>query len=180
MTASTRFRLRVASAVLVTIGVACVALGLLAPQLGRASGPVRLSAGQQVKLPERPRFGGSVAVYVDSGTLTSAQMAEQLGCRVRSADGQEIVPAPLSGEGVAGLDHRVVDGYALLPVLIVTGGTNGGSITCSGPAATSSHLYLLSSSASQAMVPMAAFSTASLVLVLGVAGMVRLRPEKSA
>jgi hypothetical protein len=180
VTAGTRFRLRVASAVLVTIGVACVALGLLAPHLGQVSGPVRLSVGQKVKLPERPHFGGSVAVYVAPDTLASDRMAEQLGCRVRSADGQEIMPAPLSGVGVARLDHRVVDGHALLPVLIVTGGTNGGSITCSGPAATTSPVYLLSSSSSQAMVPMAAFSAASLALVLGVVGTVRLRPQKSA
>lgn len=180
MTASTRFRLRVASAVLVVLGVACVALGLLAPQLSRVSGPVRLSVGQQVMLPERPHFGGSVAVYVATDTLaTSAsdQMAEQLGCQVRSADGQNVVSGRLSGAGVTGLDRRVVDGHALLPMLIVTGGTNGASITCSGPAATSSPVYLLSSSSSQAMVPMAAFSTASLALVLGAAGMVGLRPE---
>ena len=178
MTASTRFRLRAASAVLVVIGLACLLLGLLAPQLGRVSGPVRLSVGQQVELPERPRFGGSLAVYVGTDTLASAQMAEQLACRVRSADGQEVVPTPLSGAGVAALDRRVVDGQALLPLLVVTAGTNGASIMCSGPVAvTDGPVYLLSSSGSQAMVPMAAFSAASLALVLGVAGMVGLRPE---
>jgi hypothetical protein len=79
---------------------------------------------------------------------------------------------------VGGLDRRVVDGQAVVPLLDLSSAPPNARLMCAGPVTDRTQpLYLVPSLGVTEMVPMAAISLAGLALVLGLAGVLTLRPE---
>jgi hypothetical protein len=84
----------------------------------------------------------------------------------------------LSTAGLDGADRIVVDGLAVRPLLQVA--RDGAAVRCEeGAARLAGPLYLQAQAGADAMVPMAAFSLATLLCVLGLAGVVMLHPDES-
>jgi hypothetical protein len=172
--AAVRIRWRLASAALLAVGLGALGLGLWSTTGGRDTAPRPIPAQQWTALPSAGIFGGRVAVYGHPDTELAPTPA-QLGCRLSYAG--RLVQGGLSPDGTADLDRLVSDGWALVPLLVVT--VDADHVRCSGPAlATSAPVYAVVQRGVDDMVPMAAFSLTSLAVVLGLAGLVLLRPTE--
>jgi hypothetical protein len=171
----TRRRLRAGGLLLVVLGLISLGLGIATPQLAPDRYPALVTVGEPAVLPGAGPFGGRVALYGRSVT------PESLGCRVSTARGRAITLRPAGAAALATLDRRVIDGQAVVPVLELRSAPSGSTITCTGPGSVASQpMYLIVSAGQRDLVPMAAFSFATLALVLGVAALIGLRPLASA
>lgn len=170
-----RRRLRISLIALAGLGFASLCFGFAAPSLAPDVAPVPVVPGTATALPPAGLFGGTLALY-GAPTDELPATAERLGCRLQ--DGRS-TRTGLSPRGAADLDRRVVAGTALRPQLVIRGSSPEWTITCDGAGSlTMQPMYLITSSGQRDLVPMAAFSFATLALVLGVAGGVRLRPQE--
>jgi hypothetical protein len=170
----TRRRLRAGGLLLVLLGLISVALGIAAPQLAPDLAPALVTLGRPARLPAAGPFGGRVALY---GRATSAEL---LGCQVATARGRPFTLHPAGVGTLATLDRRVVDGRAVVPMLEFSSAPSGSTITCIGPGAVAAQpMYLIVSAGQRDLVPMAAFSLATLALALGFAAVIGLRPLPS-
>lgn len=171
-----RRRLRVGACVLVLLGLASLTLGLSGWPRSWTGAQIALAPGSRAEIPTRAAFGGTVALY---GTLQADRTPspDELGCTVTGRSGP--LAGALSQENLDALDRLVIHDTAVLPLLQVVHGAGTTTLSCTGPAATGSQpMYLVSRAGAGAMVPMAAFSLATLALVLGSAGVVTLRPAE--
>ena len=170
-----RRRLRVGSVARVLVGRAALALGLSGWPRSWIGEQIPLAPGARVDIPTQAAFGGTVALYgTPSADRTPAPT--ELGCLVTGPSGRPLAGA-LSQRHLESLDRLVIHDTAVLPLLQIVEGPGDASLTCTGPAATGSQpMYLVSRAGAGAMVPMAAFSLATLALVLGSAGVLTLRP----
>ena len=175
----TRRRLRAALLLLAVIGLASLGFGVAAPSLAPDVAPVPVPLGEAVRLPDPGPFGGTVALYGAATDATGiSPTVELLGCRL-STDHGDGTETGLSERGSRRLDRRVVDGRAMLALLEVQGSAER-SIRCDGAGAIGLQpLFLITTTGQRDLVPMAAFSFATLALVLGIAGAVVLRPLDS-
>jgi hypothetical protein len=172
----TRRRLRAGLLLLAVLGLGALGFGLAAPNLAPDVAPVPVRIGSPTALPSVGPFGGTLALYGNSSVNADQG---RLNCILQTGKG----PAPesaLSERAAADLDRRVVDEQALLPLLAIRNSSPDWTITCDGPAATAAQpLFLLATTGQRDLVPMAAFSLATLALVLGIAGVVVFRPLES-
>jgi hypothetical protein len=169
-----RRRLRLASALVLLFGIACLVYGSNAGRLRSDPVPEPVPTSQVVQVPDRGLFGATVALY-GAPTTGLTPSAAQLGCQLRDPGGHSR-PAALSTAVASTLDHVVVGNTALLPLLAVEHGGHGWTLRCDGPyAATSQPLYLMAGAGVRALVPMAAYSIAALTLVLGLGGLAAFR-----
>jgi hypothetical protein len=175
-TETTRRRLRAGVLLLALTGLLSLGFGLAAPSLAPEVPPVPVPLGEPVPLPATGPFGGTLALYGAANGATRPDL-DRLGCRLRTGTGRV---TGLSERGAAGLDRRVVEGTALVPLLRIESSAPDWTIACDGPGeADVQPLYLISTTGQRDLVPMAAFSFATLALVLGIAGAVLLRPIDS-
>jgi hypothetical protein len=154
------------------VGFAALGLGLGAAALTGDTVPQPIAGQRWTRLPWAGVFGGQVAIY-GHPSAERAPSAAQLGCTLATAG----LPASgaVSRDGVGDLDRVVLDGTALDPLLRVVGSAD--AVRCTGSAAGSSGpLFAVVQRGVDDMVPMAAYSLTSLALVLGVAGVLLLRP----
>lgn len=165
-----RRRLRAASATLAAAGILAVGAGATAPRLAPDRDPLPLAAGAGVRAPDPGPFGGRVLLYgVPAGRFSGQPSGADLGC---SSGGTRWTTT------ADGADRLVIGGQAVVPLLVMPAGAAGRTVRCTGPAATAlTPLYLVTTVGVRDEVPMAAFSFASLALVLGGVGCWRLRPE---
>ena len=173
-----RRRLRVGCGVAFVAGVAMLGGGLLLDRAVSVPPPARVLDGVPVALPEPSPFGGRVAVY---GVATSAHWptADELGCTLDgAAPGAALVPRTDDVTGPAAMDRRVIAATAVAPLLEVVPADAGGTLVCSRtvPVAPA---FVVATPGVQELAPMAAFSLASLALVVGGAGLLMLRPEET-
>jgi hypothetical protein len=172
-----RRRLRVGCGVAFAAGAVMVSSGLLLNHAADARPPARVLDGTAVALPEPGAFGGRVGVY---GVPASAQWPtpEELGCTLVGAKpGARLAPRVDDVSGPASMDRRVISTVALAPLLELVPSDAGGSLECSR-ASSVGPVYVVATSGVQDLAPMAAFSLASLALVVGGAGLLMLRPEE--
>jgi hypothetical protein len=173
----TRMRRRAGSLALSLLGLISFGFGFAAPSLAPEVPPVPVLLGQPARLHVPGPFGGTLALYGASTEIVPPPV-ELLGCQVRTDTGRE-VRTGLSDHGTASLDRPVVGNQALLPLATIEGASSGWTITCDSPAATAIEpLYLITTNGQRDLMPMAAFSFATLSLVLGVAGVVVFRPKE--
>lgn len=166
-----RLTVRVAAAVLLAIGVVSAALGTLAPRWSADTTPRRVHGGSSTQqagtaLPDTGRFGGQVALF---GQLRDAHLptAEELGC-----------DRPVRPDTAGRLDRLVIGDVAVTGLAVISTGRAEETITCSGSAMVAVQpLYLVARPGVDAMVPMAAFSAASLALVVGGVTLLLTRAE---
>jgi hypothetical protein len=170
-----RNRWRLASALLCSLGLVCLFYGFAVPAVSQNDDvPIPVKTGAVVPLPPERLLDGTLAVY-GHPTTQPAPTADQLGCEIRK-DGEPLTGA-LSAVLALPLDRLVVDGVALTPLLAVPNPAPDRTISCTGPyAATSQPLYLMRSGGQRDELPMAAFSFAALAIVMGIAGVIVLRP----
>ena len=84
----------------------------------------------------------------------------------------------LTPDGKGQLDRLVIDEIAVTGLAVVTGSGGGRTITCSGAGVAGLQpMYLVARPGVDAMVPMAAYSLASLALVVGGCGLLLARTE---
>jgi len=173
-----RRRVRVLAGILLAAGLAAVVLGIWTTQTKGSERPAPFWAGVAASVPDPGPFGGRVGLY--GATLPAGgSTPESLGCT--SSAGGRRAPLLWSGdqhtEGDFALEHRVVAGVALVPLLEIEP-VDGATLRCTrvGPAAP---LYLVATTGVRDMVPMSSFSFASLALVVGGAGVLMLRREPS-
>ena len=145
--------------------------------------PVPVPSGSAVALPAPGPLGGRVGVY---GVPSSATWpsASELGCSLQgSRPGTELVsradgPAGAdAADGPATMDRRVIAGSAVAPLLEVVPADGGGTLTCTRTVGVAP-VFVVPTSGVRDLAPMAAFSLASLALVVGGAGLLTLRPEE--
>lgn len=165
---------RAVAAAALTLGIACVAAGLAAPSLSGDREPRRLDAAGVVDLPSAGLFGGTVAVYARAVPPPQPAPA-RLGCSLTDEQGRP-ARAGLSPSGTDALDRLVVEGTALAPYAVVVG--KAASVRCDGGAALTP-IVVRAQPGVDDMVPMAAFSLASLMVVVGGAGAVLLSPGRA-
>jgi hypothetical protein len=169
-----RRRLRAAALALLVLGVAAIGVGLLAPSLSGDTTPRALPAGAVTALPPAGIFGGTVVLY---GRVDDAAPppVDRLGCVLLGPQGVA-ASGSLSAGGLDGFDRIVIDGVALRPLLRVAG--DAAEMRCDGPSvAALAPLVVRAQRGVDDMVPMAAFSLASLSVVVGLAGLFSLRPD---
>lgn len=152
-----------------------VGAGLLAASLGVVIGstpedraPLPLPIDAAVEVPDRVPLAGPMVVYgtpPDGGRPRAAD----LGCGLTVGGGR------LSTVAAQQEDRIVVNGRGLVP-LVSFPGRAGYGVACTGPAAVAAApLYLLPGASPRHLVPLAAFSTAALLVPLGVVGLLMLR-----
>jgi hypothetical protein len=169
----TRRRLRAGGLLAIVLGLLSLGYGFAAPSLAPDLPPRPVPVDRPVALPRTGPFGGTLALYGNPALSGARPSLAQLGCTLRTRTGT-IAGRGLSASGAAGLDRLVVDGRALVPLLAITGTSSGSTISC--PAGASQPLYLIVTTGRRDLVPMAAFSFATLALVLGSAGLIAMRP----
>ena len=173
-----RQRVRGLAGVLLVLGLAAVAFGLWTAHTKTSERPQPFWAGVAAPVPVPGPFGGRVGLYGATRSALSTT-AEELGCTSTAGGG----PAPelWSGDqhtmGDFALEQRVVSGVALTPLLEIEAVGNA-TLLCTNVSA-AAPLYLVATTGVRDMVPMSAFSFASLALVVGAAGVVMLRREPS-
>lgn len=171
-----RQRWWIVSWIVLAAGLLCGAAGLLAPRVSADVTPRKLPPGVVVALPDPGRLGGVVAVFARP-LSERVPAAEDVGCRIVQPDDGG---AQLTQRDLSQLDRLVLDGVAVAAVLRVEGDPHGRSLSCVGPfAVTGQPMYLVTRPGVDAMAPMAAYSAMSLLTVLGVAGVITLRPHRS-
>ncbi len=171
-----RQRWWVASWVLLALGLLAGAVGLLAPRASADVTPRALLPNTVVPAPDPGRLGGVVAVF--ARPLSERVPApDGFGCRmVQPSEGGD-TGAWLTQVDLPQLDRLVLGSVAVAAVLRVEGNPRGRSITCVGPTAFEAQpMYLVARPGVDPMAPMAAFSAMSLLVVLGAAGVITLRP----
>lgn len=162
---------RVGAGTLLAIGVAAAALGALAPRWSADTTPRRMfalpgTALPGTALPDAGRFGGEVAIY---GRLRDPPLptAADLGC-----------DRPVRPDRTGRLDRLVIDDVAVTGLVVVAHARAASTISCSGGAvALVQPLYLVARPGVDAMVPMAAFSVASLAVMVGGVTLLLTRAE---
>lgn len=173
-----RRRLRISCGVAFAAGVAMVAGGLLLNHATDVQPPARVLDGAAVALPEPSPFGGRVGVY---GVAVSSHWpsADELGCRLEGASpGARLVARTDDVTGPASMDRRVIAATAVAPLLEVVPADAGGALVCTRTLPVAP-VFLVSTPGVRELAPMAAFSLASLALVVGGAGLLMLRPEET-
>ena len=161
--------LRIGFGLLAGAGLISLGLGLAVPATTKDPTPIPIALSTAVPLPAAPHFGGRLVVYGHPTTTG------RIDCTVRSETTDR--SALLSASAAEGEDRLVVDGVAVRPLLLVTDPPSPSNILCTGGfAATSLPLYLIATNGHRDELPMAAFSFATLALVLGLAGAISLRP----
>ena len=111
---------------------------------------------------------GDLVVYgsPDEGGRPDLQ---EMGCAVTEGGG------PLSVERAAQEDRVVVDGFGQVP-LVSFPGRPGYGLVCTGPAAAAAApLFVVPGATSRELVPLAAYSTAALLVPVGAMGLLMLR-----
>lgn len=168
-----RNRIRLASSCLLAVGVAAVALGILAPRWSADPEPQPVgAAGQVTPLPEAGWFGGEVALY---GQLRTDRLptADELGCVVSPQ-----ARGPVRPDRGGQLERLVIDGVAVTGLAVVPESGSGSALTCAGArVADLQPMYAVARPGVDAMVPMAAYSLASLAVVGGGCGLLLVRAE---
>lgn len=165
---------RVISLLAVLLGLGTAAMGLVAPRVSADTEPRVLTPGVPTALPAPGLFGGRLVV-LGNPVGERVPPGDAFGCRTVAPAGSSAVQR--DQDGLAELDRLVVAGTAVAPVLVVHGRPPA-TLTCTGPAATSHQpMVVVARPGVDALVPMAAFSAASLLLILGLAGLVLLRPR---
>jgi hypothetical protein len=164
-----RRRRRVLAGLVTGLGLVIAALGVAAPRFGADTAPRPLAAGQVVRVPASGPFGGVVAVYAQANADRPPAAAD-LACVVSTGT--------VTAQGVGDLDRLVLAGVAVTPVLRLVAVPQGAAMRCDGSVVESiSPLYVVARPGVETLVPMAAFSVASLLCVLGIAGVVLLRSD---
>lgn len=162
-----RILLRAGALALTVLGVAGLVLGALMPGLTTAADPVPVPPGGPVGVPEVGAFGGEVLLYGRPQQARRPSRAE-LGCRLEGS-------GELSASAAAEQDRRVVDGAAVLPLLVLQDAESA-IMRCDGAQAVSSQpMYLLVDNGVRDQVPMATLSLSVLMLAVGAAGVSVLR-----
>lgn len=177
-----RRRLRASCGTALVLGAGMLAAGLWLQHADHDVTPVPIRSGLTVAWPDPGPFGSRIALY---GVSSTAQWptANDLGCRLDGATsgarlvGRQAGPAVGGTSGPATLDRRVINGVAVLPLLEVVPAARG-SLTCDSLADVTP-AYVVRTSGVQNLAPMAAFSFASLAVVVGAGGVLTLRPEES-
>lgn len=172
-----RKAMRLGALFLVVGGLISAVIGFVALRSDPPDDPVRVDVGTRVSLPTPGLFGGRAILYGQDDT-EGQPTRQELGCRMITDTGEEGNRAALSHLDALDEDRRVIDGSGLVPLLVVRSYADGWSIECDGAAARAAQpMYLLKGTPLVDMVPMAAFSFTALALVLGVAGLIVLRPR---
>lgn len=175
-TESTRRQLRAGMLLLAVLGLGSLGLGFSVPSLAPDVPPVPVPLSMPVTLPKAGPFGGTVALY-GAPTEGWAPADDLSGCRLESGSGRA-TELELSERRADDLDRRVLSGRALVPLLKIQDASSDWTITCAGPGAIGAQpLYLVTTSGHRDLIPMAAFSFATLAIAVGIAGTVTYRPN---
>jgi len=173
--ATTRRRKRLAAVVLTGFGLACLASGILAPTLAPDRPPVPVPTATPTRLPATGIFGGTVALY--GRPAANVPTPGQLGCRLITGSGTPAGVDQFSAGNAVALDRLVIDQVAVLPLFTVEDAPDSATVACSSAATDDTQpLYLVATQGRRDLVPMAAYSLATLALVLGIAGVITQRP----
>ena len=149
-------------------GVLAVVSGYLVQSTPEDRTPVPLALGEAYIVPERVWLVGDLVVY-GSPEERGRPDPDELGCVVTEGGGG------LSVERAAREDRIVVGGVGQVPLVSFPGRTGYG-LVCAGPAsATAAPLYVVPGANARAMVPLAAYSAAALLIPVGTVGLVMLR-----
>lgn len=153
------------------VGVGGLLLGFAVQGSPESMEAQPLGPGEPFTAPQRALFVGDLVVY---GTPPEGARPEldDLGCVVTEGGG------PLSVSAARQEDRIVVAGEGLVP-LVSFPGREGYSVACTGPAAVAAApLYVVPGDDSRDLIPLSAFTVASLGCPLGAVGLVMLRASR--
>ncbi|MGF1661194.1 MAG: hypothetical protein ACFCVG_01755 [Kineosporiaceae bacterium] len=150
------------------LGSLGIAVGVVVQATPQETWRQPLTPGTALTVPARAPLSGPLVVYGTPRDGTPPSLAE-LGCRTTDGGGPVVLPDR------ANENRLVVEGRGVLPLATFPGRPDH-SISCSGPAAeAAAPLYVAPGHTSRHLVPVAAYSTAALLLPVGVVGLLTTR-----